>query len=70
MVGERYTFALLGRALGWAAERGLPVVQLYVTASNARALRFYERNGFRPAQAILRAVLSNAPAGLAQPAAV
>jgi ribosomal protein S18 acetylase RimI-like enzyme len=61
---------LLGQALAWAAERGLPVVQLCVAAGNVRALRFYERNGFCMAQAILRAVLSNGSAGPAQPAAV
>jgi ribosomal protein S18 acetylase RimI-like enzyme len=36
---------------------GQPVVQLYVTASNERALRFYQREGFHQAQAILRRVL-------------
>jgi GNAT superfamily N-acetyltransferase len=51
---------LLARALNWAAELSLPSVQLFVTATNARALRFYERQGFRPAQAILRRML---PAG-------
>ena len=51
---------LLDRAVGWAAERGLPAVQLSVTASNARAMHFYERQGFCPAQAIMRTLL---PAG-------
>jgi GNAT superfamily N-acetyltransferase len=48
---------LAGRALSWAAELGLPAVQLYVTASNARAMRFYERQGFNPAQVIMRTLL-------------
>ena len=48
---------LAGRALNWAAELGLPAVQLYVTASNARAMRFYERQGFNPAQVIMRTLL-------------
>lgn len=68
--GSGLADVLLGRALAWATDRGLPVVQLYVTAGNARALRFYERNGFRPVQAILRAVVSNGSDGLGQPAAV
>jgi len=48
---------LLGRALDWAAERGLPAVQLYVTACNTRAISFYERQGFRSAQAVMRTLL-------------
>lgn len=51
---------LLGCAFDWAAELDLPAVQLYVTASNSRAMTFYERQGFRPAQAVMRALL---PAG-------
>jgi GNAT superfamily N-acetyltransferase len=57
--------ALLERACAWAAGLGMPVVQLYVTASNSRAIRFYERQGFRPAQAIMRAVLPDAEMGRA-----
>jgi GNAT superfamily N-acetyltransferase len=49
--------ALLGRAFDWAAALGLPAVQLYVTASNTRAVRFYERQGFRPAQAVMRTLV-------------
>jgi GNAT superfamily N-acetyltransferase len=49
--------ALVGRAFDWAAELGLPAVQLFVTASNARAIAFYERQGFRPAQAVMRTLL-------------
>jgi GNAT superfamily N-acetyltransferase len=48
---------LLGRAFDWAADLGLSAVQLYVTASNTRAIRFYERQGFRSAQAVMRAQL-------------
>lgn len=51
---------LLGRAFDWAAGLGMPAVQLYVTATNARALRFYERQGFQQAQAVMRVLL---PAG-------
>ena len=38
----------------WARERGYGRVQLYVTASNDRAKRFYQRLGFRPVQEIWR----------------
>jgi len=48
---------LLARACGWADHIGQPVVQLYVTASNERALRFYRHEGFRETQAIMRRVL-------------
>lgn len=48
---------LIGRARVWAIELGLPALQLYVTASNARAINFYERQGFRQAQAVMRTML-------------
>jgi GNAT superfamily N-acetyltransferase len=48
---------LLGRAFDWADERDLTAVQLYVTASNTRAISFYERQGFRSAQAVMRTLL-------------
>jgi ribosomal protein S18 acetylase RimI-like enzyme len=51
--------SLLAHALAWAADKGVAVVQLYVTASNARALRFYARHGFHHVQAILRTELSD-----------
>lgn len=38
----------------WAADRGLDRVQLFVTASNEQARRFYARAGFRPVQEIWR----------------
>ena len=34
------------------------MVQLYVTASNERAIRCYARQGFRPVQATMRKALS------------
>jgi GNAT superfamily N-acetyltransferase len=52
---------LLGRAFDWAAQRDLTAVQLYVTASNTRAISFYERQGFHAAQAVMRTLL---PVGL------
>jgi GNAT superfamily N-acetyltransferase len=54
---------LLAMACSWATELGLPAVQLYVTASNTRAVSFYERQGFRPAQSVMRTVLSAASSG-------
>jgi GNAT superfamily N-acetyltransferase len=55
--GRGLAAELLRRACAWAARMGQPVVQLYVTASNERALQFYRREGFLHTQAILRKVL-------------
>jgi ribosomal protein S18 acetylase RimI-like enzyme len=49
---------LLGRACEWAESVGQEMVQLYVTASNERAIRFYRREGFGETQAIMRKVLA------------
>ena len=49
--------ALLDGALSWAEDLGQPVVQLYVTAGNERAIRFYEHQGFRTVQGIMRKAL-------------
>lgn len=48
---------LLGQACEWAERTGHSVVQLYVTASNDRAIRFYQHAGFGETQAIMRKVL-------------
>jgi ribosomal protein S18 acetylase RimI-like enzyme len=45
---------LLAAGAAWAYERGYERIQLYVTASNRRAKRFYEQAGFRPVQEIWR----------------
>lgn len=50
--------ALLDRACDWAESIGQAVVQLYVTASNERAIRFYQHEGFGETQAIMRKVLA------------
>jgi len=50
---------LLARACAWAETVGQLAVQLYVTSSNERALRFYEHEGFRETQAIMRKVLAS-----------
>lgn len=49
---------LLARACEWADSVGQRVVQLYVTASNERAIRFYQNEGFRETQAIMRKTLA------------
>jgi GNAT superfamily N-acetyltransferase len=55
--GQGLAEDLLEQVYAWAAGRSHEIVQLYVTASNARAIRFYEREGFRPTQHIMRKVL-------------
>lgn len=49
---------LLTRTCDWAASIGQSAVQLYVTASNERAIRFYQHEGFGESQAIMRKVLA------------
>jgi GNAT superfamily N-acetyltransferase len=43
---------LLAAARAWAEDRGFRELRLYVTTSNERARRFYDRSGFRPIQEI------------------
>lgn len=43
----------------WAAEHGYDRIQLYVTATNDRAKRFYEKCGFEPVQEIWRLELGD-----------
>lgn len=45
---------LVARAQAWAAERGFNRLELYVTASNEQARRFYRRCGLQPVQEIWR----------------
>ena len=52
--------ALLATGLAWARERGYERVRLWVTASNERARRFYERSGFRPVQEVWALELGSA----------
>lgn len=56
--GSGLAEALLDRACDWAESIGQATVQLYVTASNERAIRFYQREGFGETQAIMRKVLA------------
>lgn len=55
--GSGLADVLLTRACDWAESVGQSVVQLYVTASNDRAIRFYQHEGFGATQAIMRKVL-------------
>jgi GNAT superfamily N-acetyltransferase len=56
--GRGLAGALLDRTCAWAEGIGQPVVQLYVTACNERAIRFYRHAGFSTAQEIMRKVLA------------
>jgi GNAT superfamily N-acetyltransferase len=56
--GRGLAEALMGRIYAWAEGVGQLVVQLYVTASNERAIRFYEHAGFQTTQEIMRKVLA------------
>jgi GNAT superfamily N-acetyltransferase len=56
--GRGLAEALLDRACEWAESVGQAMVQLYVTASNERAIRFYRHEGFGETQAIMRKVLA------------
>ena len=49
--------SLLSSTDEWANSLGQTVVQLYVTASNARAIRFYQHEGFQTTQEIMRKIL-------------
>jgi ribosomal protein S18 acetylase RimI-like enzyme len=61
--GRGLAEALLACVCAWAQDRGQAVVQLCVTASNARALAFYRHEGFRETQAIMRKVLIQEASG-------
>lgn len=52
--GTGLAAALVARVEDWARATGVDTIQLYATASNTRALAFYAKEGFRPAQLILR----------------
>ena len=55
--GTRLAQRLVTIGTTWAHGRGYERVQLYVTASNAHAKRFYASVGFSPAQEVWRAEL-------------
>jgi GNAT superfamily N-acetyltransferase len=53
------TDLLMEHAYAWAEGHQLHTMQLYVTASNVRAQRFYKRHSFSTSQLIMRRVLSS-----------
>jgi GNAT superfamily N-acetyltransferase len=59
--GSRLGVQLVEEARRWAAAKGFDRIQLYVTASNERARRFYARCGLYPTQEIWRADLTPHP---------
>lgn len=52
--GGMLALRLIRMAKRWASEHGYDRIQLYVTATNDRARRFYEKSGFKPVQEIWR----------------
>ncbi len=60
--GSEVADRLMEHAYAWAQEHHLHTMQLYVTATNERAQRFYARHGFEPSQQILRRTLLPTPA--------
>ncbi|GAB4206759.1 MAG: hypothetical protein OHK0022_34210 [Roseiflexaceae bacterium] len=59
--GDGLADRLLAEGLAWTVAQGYDRVQLFVTASNLPARRFYQRAGFRCAQEIWRLELPHAP---------
>jgi ribosomal protein S18 acetylase RimI-like enzyme len=58
--GSDTAMQLTEQGMAWAQSHGYERVQLYVTASNLPAKRFYQRAGFRPVQEIWRCELGPA----------
>ncbi len=56
--GSGLAEALLTSINAWVNRQGQTVVQLYVTVSNERAIRFYQHEGFETTQEIMRKVLA------------
>lgn len=55
--GNGVAEGLVDGLAAWAREKGQDAIQAFVTASNVRALRFYEKQGFRVSQKIVRRLL-------------
>jgi ribosomal protein S18 acetylase RimI-like enzyme len=64
--GQGLAEQLVDAGRSWAGLHGFDCVQLYVTATNVRARRFYARQGFVPTQEIWRLHVEAAP-GIAPP---
>ena len=58
--GSNVAQLLMEHAYAWAVQHNLPVMQLYVTASNDQAQQFYAKQGFETRQHILRRSLTTA----------
>lgn len=65
--GGMLAVRFLKMAKNWAHEHGYDRIQLYVTATNDRAKRFYEKTGFEPVQEIWRLELGDEKPGFASP---
>ncbi len=57
--GSGVAETLMQHAYDWARQHNLRVMQLYVTASNERAQRFYAKQGFVISQHIMRRTISD-----------
>lgn len=57
--GGTLAFRFIKMAKRWAAENGYDRIQLYVTSTNDRARRFYEKAGFSSVQEVWRLELSD-----------
>jgi GNAT superfamily N-acetyltransferase len=55
--GQNVAMLLMEHAYAWALRRNLPMMQLYVTATNDSARRFYSKEGFVETQVVMRRVL-------------
>jgi GNAT superfamily N-acetyltransferase len=56
--GGMLAFRFVKMAKRWARGHGYERIQLYVTSTNDRAKRFYEKSGFEPVQEIWRLELA------------
>ncbi len=57
--GKEVASLLMEHACAWATRRNLRIMQLYVTATNEQARRFYGKRGFVDSQIIMRHALAD-----------
>jgi GNAT superfamily N-acetyltransferase len=57
--GSNAAHVLMEHAYAWAVLHKLRMMQLYVTAANEQAQRFYRKQGFATSQVIMRRVLTD-----------
>ena len=50
---------LLGNIHQWALDKGIAEIELQVWERNERAIKFYEKSGYKPFKKIMRCVLSD-----------